>query len=318
MPLALEHAGAYCADGVSFTEYHAQLTGLPARELFDTHPEVFYEQTVASTWKPSIAAATDAAALAGDVLELAAFLAPDAIPKELFDVLVDAPGEIRERKRLTDACNALARYSLATVDDATISLHRLLQKVIRDDLTDRDEAAPGAHAVAAITDAFPADTQLPACWDACERLLAHVQALAVAMPAPGEHAVTVVGLMNRVCVYLLHADSGALQRDDRAASEHAALMPRAVTLGQAAVELAQRLLDAEHPDTLRARANLASSYWQPGRTKDAIDLREAVLADRERLLGAEHPDTLRARANLAHIYRAAGSLDEAKRLDTGA
>jgi len=41
LPLALAHAGAYCAEGVSFTEYHAQLTDLPARELFDSHPEVF-------------------------------------------------------------------------------------------------------------------------------------------------------------------------------------------------------------------------------------------------------------------------------------
>lgn len=176
LPLALAHAGAYCAEGVSFADYHAQLADLPARELFDTHPEVFYEQTVASTWKPSIAAAGEESALAGDVLELAAFLAPDAISKELLDALVEAPGEIRERKRLTDACNALARYSLATVDDDTISVHRLLQKVIRDDLADRDEAAPGARAVAVTADAFPvrrscrpAGMRVSACWRTCRR-----------------------------------------------------------------------------------------------------------------------------------------------------
>ena len=54
----------------------------------------------------------------------------------------------------------------------------------------------------------------------------------------------------------------------------------------------ERLLGDEHPDTLSARANLAASYQQAGRTNDAITIKERVLADRERLLGDEHPDTL--------------------------
>ncbi|MBA2766217.1 MAG: hypothetical protein H0U33_04520 [Solirubrobacterales bacterium] len=83
LPLALAHAGAYCAEGTPFAAYHQLLTDLPAPELFGTNPEVFYEQTVASTWKPSIAAAGADSSLARDVLEVAAYLAPDAIPKTL-------------------------------------------------------------------------------------------------------------------------------------------------------------------------------------------------------------------------------------------
>ncbi|WP_326770959.1 tetratricopeptide repeat protein (plasmid) [Streptomyces sp. NBC_01591] len=67
----------------------------------------------------------------------------------------------------------------------------------------------------------------------------------------------------------------------------------------------ERLLGNEHPDTLTARANLATSYQQAGRTNDAINLLERVLADRERLLGSEHPDTLSAR-NVLHRWRSAG------------
>jgi len=52
---------------------------------------------------------------------------------------------------------------------------------------------------------------------------------------------------------------------------------------------ARDLLGDEHPATLSARANLAASYRQAGRTHHAIDLLERVLADRERLLGDEHP-----------------------------
>ncbi|MEU8670751.1 tetratricopeptide repeat protein, partial [Streptomyces anulatus] len=51
-------------------------------------------------------------------------------------------------------------------------------------------------------------------------------------------------------------------------------------------------MGAEHPNTLTARGNLATSYRQAGRTGEAIELLETVAADTERLLGAEHPNTL--------------------------
>ena len=78
---------------------------------------------------------------------------------------------------------------------------------------------------------------------------------------------------------------------------------RSTTLGERLVADRERLLGPEHPDTLSARANLASSYWSAGRTADAIAIGEQVLADSERLLGPEHPDTLGARANLEIMRR---------------
>ncbi|WP_326763264.1 FxSxx-COOH system tetratricopeptide repeat protein (plasmid) [Streptomyces sp. NBC_01591] len=73
----------------------------------------------------------------------------------------------------------------------------------------------------------------------------------------------------------------------------------------------ERLLGDEHPDTLAARASLAASYWQAGRTNDAIEIEEHVLAEYERLLGNEHPHTLAARASLAASYRQAGRTNDA-------
>jgi hypothetical protein len=103
LPLALSHAGAYCAAGTSFGEYLQLLEALPAAELFDDHPEVFYAQTVASTWQVSIQAAEREAPLARKVLAMAAHLAPDAIPRELFEVLLDDASTAAARKRLLDA-----------------------------------------------------------------------------------------------------------------------------------------------------------------------------------------------------------------------
>jgi hypothetical protein len=51
----------------------------------------------------------------------------------------------------------------------------------------------------------------------------------------------------------------------------------------------ERLLGSEHPDTLRARADLAVSYGLTGRINDAIALEEQVVTDRERPPAIEHP-----------------------------
>ena len=82
----------------------------------------------------------------------------------------------------------------------------------------------------------------------------------------------------------------------------------------AVVEEVARILGPEHPDTLTARHNLATSYDSAGHISDALTLREQVLADRERILGPEHPDTLIARHNLAASYYYAGRTDDALKL----
>jgi DNA-binding SARP family transcriptional activator len=286
LPLALSHAAAYCQSGTSFTDYLALLAGLPARELFDRHPELSYAQTVASTWKASIQAASSAAPVAADVLVTAAHLGPDAIPKSLWTGLADAQTAI-ERKRLADAFNALARFSLATVDDDTVSVHRLLQKTIRDDAVARDDRTPALRALAALHRAFPADVSLPPRWPACEQLLPHVLALADALDEPGDAGPQLIDVLIRACRYLHHAEPG--RRD--------------LGIAQIVFDRAERILGPEHPDTLMARNDLAASYHGVGRFAEAIAIYEALLADHERVLGPEHPSTLTIRNNLAYTYR---------------
>jgi DNA-binding SARP family transcriptional activator/tetratricopeptide (TPR) repeat protein len=294
LPLALSHAAAYCQSGTSFTEYLALLDDLPARELFDSHPELSYAQTVASTWKASIRSASQSAPLAADVLEMAAHLGPDTIPKSLWSEIAGSDTSI-QRKRISDALNALARFSLATVDDDAISLHRLLQKSIRDDAAARRDRRGALRALAALWWAFPKDVELPRHWPLCEQLLSHVLALADALEDPGDAGVQLVELLNRASLYLRYAEPG---RRDLATS-------------QVVVAHAERLLGAEHPATLAVRNVLAAAYHWSGQTATAIALFERLAADHERILGAEHPATLTARNNLAYNYRKDARPDEA-------
>jgi hypothetical protein len=58
----------------------------------------------------------------------------------------------------------------------------------------------------------------------------------------------------------------------------------------------------EHPDTIHAMANLASTYGKLGKYTEAEKLEIQVLDARNRILGVEHPDTIHAMANLAFRY----------------
>ena len=65
------------------------------------------------------------------------------------------------------------------------------------------------------------------------------------------------------------------------------------------VTLKDKILGVEHPDTIRAMANLAATYHELGKYTEAKKLKIQVLDARNRILGVEHPDTIRVMANLA-------------------
>jgi hypothetical protein len=282
LPLALSHAAAYCESGTSFAEYRTLVGELPAPELFESHPELSYAKTVASTWKPSIQAATEGAPLAADVLEMASHLGPDTIPKSLFKVLV-ATNTPAGRHRLTIALNSLARFSLVTVDDDSVGVHRLLQKSVRDDAAARDDPTPALRALTAVDDAFPNDVDLPGQWALCEQLLPHALALADTQSQSSDTGPKLIAVLNRACRYLNGAEPGQ----------------RGVAIAQRSLVHAERILGTEHPATLSTRDHLATAYRWGGRFQEAIAISVALLADRGRILGAEHPDTLSTRHDLA-------------------
>jgi hypothetical protein len=68
------------------------------------------------------------------------------------------------------------------------------------------------------------------------------------------------------------------------------------------LEAKKRVLGAEHPDTLVSMANLALTYKNQGRWKEAEELQAKELNICSRVLGAEHPDTLTSMNNLASTY----------------
>jgi hypothetical protein len=65
----------------------------------------------------------------------------------------------------------------------------------------------------------------------------------------------------------------------------------------------ERVLGADHPDTLATRYKLALTYQDAERVDNAIAIYEPLLADSERILGPQHACTLATRDNLAAHMR---------------
>ena len=122
---------------------------------------------------------------------MASYLAPDAIPRALFDVLIDRD-DLRQRKGVIDAVAALHRFSLAVATPGTLGVHRLLQRVVRDDAT-VDQPRSWHAALDALLRALPGDSDRPDRWPVYEALAPHVLALAAAAVDTDTQAERLIG-----------------------------------------------------------------------------------------------------------------------------
>ncbi|MCH8988309.1 MAG: tetratricopeptide repeat protein [Chloroflexi bacterium] len=98
------------------------------------------------------------------------------------------------------------------------------------------------------------------------------------------------------------------------AYDSAGRFEEAATIHQENLEVRQRVLGPEHPDTLTSRNNLASAYDSAGRFEEAATIHQENLEVRQRVLGPNHPNTLNSRNNLASAYNSAGRFEEAATL----
>jgi len=81
---------------------------------------------------------------------------------------------------------------------------------------------------------------------------------------------------------------------------------------QQELELIEKVLGREHPDTLRSMNNLALALSNQGKYAEAELINHQTLALQEKVLGKEHPDTLISMNNLAVLLNNQGKYNEAE------
>jgi hypothetical protein len=301
LPLALEQAASYMqATGTTLTRYLVLFRERQA-DLLVRGEAAGHPADVAATLGLALSRlAVEAPATAG-LLRLLAFLAPEPVPLVLL-LADEQAADLPTREVATtlgplfgdlvaagDAITTLRRYSLVSLaGDGLVLVHRLLQAVIRGQLS-AEEASQWRQAAAALVEAtVPADAQLPATWRVCALLLPHARA--VLDP-------TSTG-MQRIARFL--GDSGSY----RVALDLWRLIAEAYTEADA--------YGPEHPDTLDARHHLARWTGEAGDAADARDQLATLLPIQERVIGTEHPNTLITRQELGRWTGEAGDAAEAR------
>ncbi|KAI0172943.1 hypothetical protein GGR52DRAFT_546814 [Hypoxylon sp. FL1284] len=77
------------------------------------------------------------------------------------------------------------------------------------------------------------------------------------------------------------------------------------------LELKERVLGREHPDTLGSMNDLALVLGSQGKYEEAEKMHRQALRLRQEVLGREHPYTLTSMSNLAGVLDSQGKYEEA-------
>jgi tetratricopeptide (TPR) repeat protein len=345
LPLALEQAAAYVeATGTTLADYRALFRTHASALLQRGAPGADYPATVATTWELSFQKVEEESPAAAALLHLCAFFAPDDIPR---DVMTAGAGHLPEPLRAAvgdpfafdEAVAAIRRYSLIEAGDAaTLSLHRLVQAVIRDRLGKAGQKPWAEAAVKVVDSAFPFDSVDVRTWKGCARLLP--QAIATTDFAEqfqvGLEAAT--RLLNQMGLY---ARGRAEYATAKAACERALKigeqafghvhpqvairvnnlggvlqdlgdLPGAKAAFERALKIDEKVFGPDHPKVAIRVNNLGSVLQDLGDLPGAKEAFERALKIDEKVFGPDHPDVATGVSNLGDVLRASGDLPGAK------
>ena len=304
LPLALAQAAAViAAQHLGYGTYLDRLRAMPVEELLRPVEAGQYPRGVAAAVLLSLEGvrAGDDTGICAAVMELLAVLSAAGLRRALVHdaaregVLArdgqvgEVPAEVADRALARLAAASLLTFS---VDGSSVSVHRVVMRVIREQLAAVDSLTTACLAAARLLDRLAGSLReswhqdRPAVRDLIEQIIALYES------APdGALARQMIRLRWWAVAFLNLLGGNAAQ---------------SILIGEPLLVDMERVLGADHPDTLTARNNLAAAYQAAGRTAEAITLHKQNLADMERVLGADHPNTLKARNNLGTAYQEGG------------
>jgi hypothetical protein len=300
LPLGIAQAASYlAASGMPPADYLG-LVQTRAADILDRGSVMSYPGSLAGATRVTIERLDQQDNGAATVAQVCAFLAPEPVPLALFTTHADQLPEplaaaAADLLAWRELLAAVARSSLARIDQHAMQMHRLTQAILRDRLGPETAATIRALAGKILATSDPGEPENPTSWPDWAQLLPHILAIDPAMSSDSQ----VRSLACNASWYLLK------RGDTRSGHDLAG-------------HLHQRWkqhLGSDDYHTLWAANSLAVAFEVMGRFAEARDLNEDILARRRRVLGEDHLDTLRSAHNLAIDLRALGDHHAARELD---
>jgi tetratricopeptide (TPR) repeat protein len=245
-----------------------------------------------------------ASATAADLVRACAFLAPDAIPEELF---ISGAAELGEKwaamagggLNLVKVIGEAGRFSLIRRDakGGMIEIHRLVQQVIKDEMDAGARRLWAERVVRGVNAAFPAVANHEE-WPLCEKLLPHVLEVARLIQEYGLEFDEAARLLNEAGYYC----------NERAQyTEAEPLLVRSLSIRE-------KVFGLDHPQVAASLVNLGHFYDEQGRYTEAEPLLVRALNIREKALRPDNPDIAQSLSGLADLYNNQGRYVEAEPL----
>jgi tetratricopeptide (TPR) repeat protein/DNA-binding CsgD family transcriptional regulator/transcriptional regulator with XRE-family HTH domain len=307
LPLALDQAGSYIEEsGCSLQEYlelyqQSRITLLNRRSTVLTD----YPYTVASTWSLSLRQVKQQSPAAAELLRLMALLDPDAIAESLLREGASFLGPIlgpvaADPFQLNEAIQVLRRFSLVQRNPETkrLSLHRLVQVVIQEEMDAQTRQAWIERVVALLKAAFPEpDGEYFPSLSWYQELLPHIQVSADLMER--FHVLTLDGahLLKRAAMYL------APNYTRNVLTER---------LSQLALKIYEQQGLLEHPDAADLFSYWGMGAYAMGRFDQARSFHQRSFDIRQRVLGTDHPGVALSYNGLGLVYWSLAHYDQAE------
>ena len=300
-PLALEHAAAYIHENEMGADDYVRLFRARRDELWaEAEPPDAYTRTITTTWNLAFDEARREAGAAA-LLNLFCFLDGEGIPLALLREHADGlPPElgawVGDVLALNRALKALSRYSLVARQGETVSMHRLVQAVGRDQMGAERRAEWLVMTVYWLFGADDFDLHDMNTWPATGRLLPHLQAAVAEAERWEMENEPVAALNDHIDCYLsLYGQ-----------------LAKAKPYSARALAIREKVWGVEHPNTAASLNNLGSLLQAMGELGEAQPYFARALAIHEKVLGVEHPTTASSLNNMGGLLDSMGELAEAR------
>ena len=301
LPLAVEQASAWLEQtGMPARVYVEQLATQSTRILALNQPPD-YPMPVVATWNLSFERLKERSPAAVRLLQLCAFFSPGPISMDLLysdemnQSLLPFDETLSEKLMLGRVIRDISRFALVKVDQGSNSLqiHRLVQAVIRSQMTDEErvEARHEVHKILVGARPRQGETDDPANWSTYDIIWPH---LGPSVAEECDDPRTRQLLIDWVRYQWKHGE-----------------FESCLALASRLENLWRHQLGSDHPQTLHLQFHIANVLRSQGRFSEARDLDTYVLERQREVLGPDHPLALMTANGLGADLRALGEFQAA-------
>ncbi|WP_329497273.1 FxSxx-COOH system tetratricopeptide repeat protein [Kitasatospora herbaricolor] len=269
-----------------------------------------YPHSAAATWRISVEELRGVNGPAAQILEICAFFGPDAIPMRLLysravtHALTLPPFAPRDKLAIGEFLRAINRFGLARTDQGseTLTVHRLVQAVLRDQVDEERKAEIRAVVHDALAAANPGDPDIPANWPQYAELLPHLGPSGAASSPDERVRQWIIDSVRYQWKRSLHASGREL-------AERTLEHWREESFGGPGFDVEN---DAQ---TLMLRTQLSNIRRSQGALQQAYEMDKDILERFRATLGPEHSHTLAVANSLGADLRFLGRYEEARAMD---